>query len=191
VAAFLQSCPRTAARGGGPVAASSFARLARGSLRINANARQRVSSAGGDAGLAEQLNPLRLDPCTPVAAGVARGTAIASRRSPGFTLLGRTSISARVRVRGANAQLVGRLWDVDPATGRQRLVDHGVVRLRSARTVSLRLNGNGWRFARGHTVRVELLGRDAPTYRPSNGTFSVDVSRLRVVLPTRERQRRR
>jgi hypothetical protein len=27
-------------------------------------------------------------------------------------------------------------------------------------------------------------------YRASNGTFSVDVSRLRVVLPTRERQRR-
>jgi fermentation-respiration switch protein FrsA (DUF1100 family) len=187
--AFLQSCPRTAARGGGPVRASSFARLARGSLRIDASTRQRVSSAGGDAGLAARLNPLQLDACKPFPADIARGTAIATRRSPGFTLLGRTSISARVRVRGANAQLVGRLWDVDPATGRQRLVDRGVVRLRSARTLSLRLNGNGWRFARGHTVKVELLGRDAPTYRPSNGTFSVDVSRLSVVLPTRERRR--
>jgi hypothetical protein len=132
----------------------------------------------------------KVDPCTPVTTEVARGTAIATRRSPGFTLLGRTTISARVRVRGANAQLVGRLWDVDLSTGRQRFVDRGVVRLRSARTVSLRLNGNGWRFARGHTVKVELLGRDAPTYRPSNGSFSVDVSRLRVVLPTRERARR-
>ncbi len=39
-------------------------------------------------------------------------------------------------------------------------------------------------------VRVEILGRDAPTYRPSNGTFSVAVSRLRVEMPTRERLRR-
>jgi hypothetical protein len=31
-----------------------------------------------------------------------------------------------------------------------------------------------------------LLGRDAPTYRSSNGSFGVTVSRLRVVLPTRE-----
>ena len=48
------------------------------------------------------------------------------------------------------------------------------------------LNGNGWRFAAGHTAQVELLGRDAPAYRPSNGTFSVTVSRVRVELPTRQ-----
>src|SRR3954454_4779196 len=52
VTAFLQSCPRAAARGGGPIGSSSFARLARGSLRIVANTRQTVSSAGGYAGLA-------------------------------------------------------------------------------------------------------------------------------------------
>jgi hypothetical protein len=102
-----------------------------------------------------------------VAPATSNGTAVLRRRADrAFTLLGRTSISARVRVRGSGAQLDGRLWDVDPATGRQRLVDRGVVRLRSARTVRFSLNGNGWRFARGHTVKVELLGRDAPTYRP-------------------------
>ena len=110
------------------------------------------------------------------------------RAARAFTLLGRTDISARVRVRGSGAQLDGRLWDVDPSTGRQRLVDRGVVRLRSARTVRFGLDGNGWRFARGHTVKVELLGRDAPTYRASNGAFSVALSRVRVALPTRERQ---
>ncbi len=39
-------------------------------------------------------------------------------------------------------------------------------------------------------VRVEILGRDAPTYRPANGAFTVDVSRLRVTLPARERRPR-
>jgi hypothetical protein len=190
VTAFLQSCPRTAARGGGPLRASSFANLARGTLRIRADASQRVTSSGGDAALARNLSPLRLDPCRSFSARVARGTAIATRRSPGFTLIGRTTISARVRVRGSNAQLDGRLWDVDPRTGRQRLVDRGVVRLRSRVAVTLRLDGNGYRFARGHTVKVEVLGRDAPTYRPSNGTFAVTLSRLRVSMPTRERRGR-
>ena len=37
---------------------------------------------------------------------------------------------------------------------------------------------------------VEVPGRDAPTYRPSNGSFSVAVSRLRVTVPTRERRPR-
>jgi fermentation-respiration switch protein FrsA (DUF1100 family) len=190
VTAFTQTCPRSAARGGGPINAPSFARLSRGSFRLTATGRQTVTSSGGDAGLAEQLSPLRIDECARFRASAARGTAVATgRTSSGFTLIGRTTISARVRVRGSNAQLVGRLWDVDSA-GRQRLIDRGVVRLRSARTVRFSLNGNGWRFARGHRVRVEVLGRDAPTYRPSNGSFSVDVSRLRVTVPTRERRPR-
>jgi hypothetical protein len=43
-------------------------------------------------------------------------------------------------------------------------------------------------MSRGHTVRVELLGRDAPTHRPSNGVFSVTLSRIRVALPTQDRR---
>ena len=35
--------------------------------------------------------------------------------------------------------------------------------------------------------RLELLGRDAPYYRASNGSFSVAVSKLQVVLPVAER----
>jgi hypothetical protein len=190
VTAFLQSCPRTAPRGGGPITASSFARLARGSFRLTSTGRQTVTSSGGNAALSQQLSPLQVDECTRFPVRAARGTAVVTgRTSSGFTLIGRTTVSAGVSVRGSNAQLVGRLWDVDTA-GRQRLIDRGVVRLRSSRTVSFSLNGNGWRFARGHRARVEVLGRDAPTYRPSNGTFSVRVTRLRATLPTRERRPR-
>src|SRR3954466_16103994 len=38
----------------------------------------------------------------------SRGTAIATLRSPEFTLLGRTTVNARVRVRGSNASSTGR-----------------------------------------------------------------------------------
>jgi predicted acyl esterase len=108
-------------------------------------------------------------------------------RSDGFTLLGMTHVRADVKVTGHDALLVGRLWDVDPSTGRQRLIDRGVVRLRSSKTVSFDLNGNGYRFVRGHRVKLELLGRDAPTYRAANRNFSVTLRDLTVTLPTRER----
>jgi hypothetical protein len=54
--------------------------------------------------------------------------------------------------------------------------------------VSFDLNGNGYRFAKGHRVKLELLGRDAPTYRAANRDFSVTLRNLTVTLPTRERQ---
>jgi len=187
VTAYTQTCPRNASSGGGPLRASSFAALARGEVVFRHKAAQRVTSSGGDAALAQKLSPLTLDPCKGVASDVARGTAVATVRSPGVTLAGMTHVRADVTVKGRDAMLVGRLWDVDPATGRQRLVDRGVVRLRSKRIVSFDLNGNAYKFARGHQVKLELLGRDSPTYRPVNGTFSVTVKGLRIALPTRER----
>jgi fermentation-respiration switch protein FrsA (DUF1100 family) len=187
VTAYTQTCPKTATHGGGPYRASSFASLARGEIVFRHKAAQRVTSSGGDAALAQKLSPLVLDPCKGVSSDVARGTAIATVRSPGVTLVGMTHVRADVAVSGRNAMLVARLWDVNPATGRQRLVDRGVVRLRSRKIVSFDLNGNAYALARGHQVKLELLGRDSPTYRAANGTFSVTVSKLRVALPTRER----
>ena len=187
VTAYTQTCPKTATHGGGPYRAASFAALSRGELVFRHKAAQRVTSSGGDAALSQKLSPLALDPCKGVPSDVARGTAVASVRSPGVTVLGMTHVRADVAVTGHDALLVGRLWDVNPATGHQRLVDRGVVRLRSRKIVSFDLNGNAYKFARGHQIKLELLGRDSPTYRAANGTFSVTVKQLRVALPTRER----
>jgi fermentation-respiration switch protein FrsA (DUF1100 family) len=191
VTAYTQKCPKTTAHGGGPYRASSFASLSRGEIVFRHKAAQRVTSSGGDAALSQKLSPLALDPCKGASFDVARGTAVASVRSPGLTLLGMTHVRADVAVTGHDAMLVGRLWDVNPANGRQRLVDRGIVRLRSRKRVSFDLNGNAYAFARGHQIKLELLGRDSPTYRAANGTFSVTVRELRVALPTRERQSKR
>ena len=133
-----------------------------------------MTSSGGDAALSQKLSPLAVDQCKGVADDVARGTAVASVRSPGVTMLGMTHVRADVAVTGHDALLVGRLWDVDPATGHQRLVDRGVVRLRSRKLVSFDLNGNAYKFARGHQIKLELLGRDSPTYRAANGDVQRD-----------------
>ena len=190
VTAYTQTCPKTATHGGGPYKTTSFAALARGELVFRHKAAQRVTSSGGDAALSQKLSPLAVDACKGVPDDVARGTAVASVRSPGVTVIGMTHVRANVTVTGHDALLVGRLWDVNPATGHQRLIDRGVVRLRSRKLVSFDLNGNAYKFARGHQIKLELLGRDSPTYRAANGTFSVTVKQLRVALPTRERQQK-
>ena len=188
VTAYGQVCPRNAPSGGAPIRASSHSGLARGTLTLRAAARQPVTSSGGDASLSARLSPLTMDPCKPVKADVAPHTAIVTRRSPGFRLLGPAVIHLRAKLRGTYGELVGRLWDVDPRRGSQRLIDRGVTRVRHSGSVTFGLDGNAWKFARGHTVKVELLGRDGPTYRPSNTRFTITVSKLRVVLPTRERR---
>jgi len=79
--------------------------------------------------------------------------------------------------------IAARLWDVHD--GKQLLVSRGIYRLRDNQKGKLvfQLFGNGWRFARGHTARLELTGSDATYVRASNFKFSVKVSKLSVSLP--------
>jgi hypothetical protein len=67
------------------------------------------------------------------------------------------------------------------------LVSRGVYRLRDNQRGRLlfQLYGNGWRFARGHTAKLELLGNDANFLRTSNFKFSVTLSQASADLPGR------
>jgi hypothetical protein len=99
--------------------------------------------------------------------------------------MGLPTVSAHVEVSGQFGQLDSRLWDVGP-DGRQTLISRGIYRLLDNQNgnLLLQLHGNGWRFAPGHQPKLELLGRDAAYARPSNGSFSIKVTNLRVELPT-------
>jgi X-Pro dipeptidyl-peptidase C-terminal non-catalytic domain len=102
--------------------------------------------------------------------------------------MGRPTVTADIQTTGANGQLASRLWDVAPG-GTQVLISRGVYRLTDDQRgrITFQLSGNGYRFAPGHAPRLQLLGRDAPAFRASNGSFSVKVSNLRAVLPVAER----
>jgi hypothetical protein len=189
ITAYGASCPQKAAAGIGPWTGATVAGLAKGTLTLTAAPKRTITSGGGDANLAKQINPLGLDPCKPLpASGPAPGTVVLTKRSPGFTLLGSGTITLAHSKASATAQVVARLWDVTGGT--QRLVDRSVTRLPAGATTTIRLNGNGWRFAKGDTVKLELLGRDAPTFRPSNGSFSLRALSVKVSLPTREAGKR-
>jgi fermentation-respiration switch protein FrsA (DUF1100 family) len=184
VLAYTQTCPATTP--GERFSAENWERLHPKIVRLGHRRPQRVSSSGGNPDTARTFDPLAATACTTVAAERAKGTALLERRfRRPFTMLGLPLVSAQIRTRGRGGFLAARLWDV--YRGKQVLVSRGVYRLRDNQRgeVLFQLFGNGWRFARGHTAKLELLGNDPNFLRTSNFKFSVRVSRARVDLPGR------
>jgi hypothetical protein len=152
---------------------------------------QTVGSGGGDPQTAQAYDPIAGggDACKSTAAALEPGTAAYTGFGGGrYTLMGRPTVTADIETTGANGQIASRLWDISPS-GTQVLVTRGVYRLTDNQRgrVTFQLSGNGYRFEPGHAPRLQLLGRDAPAFRAGNGSFSVKVSNLRVVLPVAER----
>ncbi len=188
VIAFGQSCPRDTPNALGPFKASSFAKLSKSFVTLTNGKTQTVTSTGGDPQLSADINPLAPkggNACSTYPAAISAGTATATAKSKGFIYLGIGHITATIKTTGLYGQLDARLWDVN--AGQQTLVDRSVYRLIANQkgVVSFALHGNGYQFAKGHTVKLELLGNDGPTHRPSNGTFSVKVLNLAAALPSR------
>ncbi|HEY4451231.1 MAG TPA: CocE/NonD family hydrolase [Solirubrobacteraceae bacterium] len=182
--AYTQTCPQSAP-GGGPYTASRWSRLHPHTLAFGSAAAQSFTSAGGNPTIAAEYDPIAsTNACKTVAAETEPDTATYTTTSPGFTLLGLPTVSAHVTTIGPFGELVSRLWDVLPS-GEQRLITRGVYRLTENQTgtITFQLHGNGYEFAPGDTIKLELLGRDAPYYRASNGAFSIEVSNLTASLP--------
>jgi predicted acyl esterase len=186
VTAYTQTCPKSAA-GGGPFTAKSWAKLHPHTVSLSSSSAQTFTSAGGNPKIASEYDPIggTSDACKTVKAETESNTANYTMTSNGFTLLGLPTVTATIKTLGPFGELVSRLWDVLPS-GEQRLISRGVYRLNENQegTITFQLHGNGYEFAKGDTVKLQLLGRDAPYYRASNGTFSIEVSKLTVALPT-------
>jgi hypothetical protein len=100
-------------------------------------------------------------------------------------MLGMPIVGTRIRTKGRGGFIAARLWDV--RRGKQILVARGLYRLRDNQRgrIVFQLFGNGWKFAKGHTAKLELLGRDPNYLRTGNFRFSVRFTRTRVDLPGR------
>lgn len=190
VTAYVQTCPREKPSAG-PFHARSFHRLSRSSRAALHRENKTVVSGSGDPSIGSAIDPVAGggDGCVETTAATAPGTARYPVGRPArdpFTLIGAPRLRARLDVEGAKpsvAQLDGRLWDVAP-DGSQRLVARGTYRPRQGAN-RWELHPGAWRFRRGHQAELELLGADEPYARPSNGTFEIELRRLRVTLPTR------
>jgi dienelactone hydrolase len=186
VLAFRQVCP-DGAPAGKSYSAENWERLHPLTVTFRHRGAQRIDSRAGRASTAKAIDPIgSTGSCATVRARRDKGTALIQRRfRRPFTMLGMPTIEARIRTKGRGGFIAARLWDVHK--GRQVLVSRGVYRLRDNQKgkIVFQLFGNGWRFRKGHTAKLELLGRDPNYLRTSDFRFSVRVSRVRVDLPGR------
>ncbi|MGZ3378576.1 MAG: S15 peptidase family protein [Phenylobacterium sp.] len=193
VTALTQTCPK-GAPSDGPYTAATWEALHPGVVSFRSNPARTILSTGGDHKVSKAFDPVAggLSCTTAPAADEGRGVATYRLPSPvgkGYTLLGSPTVSADLKVTGEFAYIAGRLVDVDPATNTKTLISRGAYRIDPKAPngrQTFQLSANGWRFAPGHIPELELLGRDAPFLRPSNGVFSIAVSNLELRLPVHE-----
>jgi predicted acyl esterase len=186
VSAYTQTCPASAPAEG-PFTGKTWAKLRTGTVTFGSSAPQTFTSAGGNPTTAASFDPIAgtTEACKTVTAEEEPDTANYSTTSGGFTMVGLPTVTATIVETGLYGEIAARLWDVLPS-GEERLVSRGIYRLNEGQNgqVTFQLHGNGYHFAAGDTVRVQLLGRDAPYYRASNGLFSIEASNVTVALPT-------
>jgi len=186
--ALTTTCPKTAPSEG-PFQAATWDALSPGEVRFGAAAPQTVMPGAGDPTIGAAFDPIAGSGACATAPGANQlGTADyrLAVPAPGFTLLGSPTVVADLAVANSDSELAARLLDVGP-DGQETLVARGLLRPRSGSGVVFQLHPQGYRFAGGHTVKLELLPADAPYARPSNLQAPIAVSNLELRLPVRER----
>lgn len=172
----------------GPYEAASWHELSPGEIRIEGAGGQTAAGAG-DPAIGVAFDPIATaDACATASGADQAGTANyrLSVPAPGFTLLGSPTVIADLATTGADSELAARLLDVGP-DGNERLVARGLLRPGAGgKDVVFQLHPQGYRFAGGHTVKLELLPSDAPYARPSNLQGPIAVSNLELRLPVLE-----
>jgi hypothetical protein len=191
VTVLTQTCP-SVVKSGGPFTAASWAKLHPGQRVLRSSAAQTVTSTGGDPSVSKTFDPvLGGGACATTTTASEAGTAsylFPKAKGKGYTMIGSPTIQAKMAITGQFPMLVGRLFDVAP-DGSQTLVARNDFRPADGETSLLwQLNANAWKFAKGHRPRLQILGRDVPYMRASNGQFSIAISNAKITLPTHEKK---
>ena len=103
-----------------------------------------------------------------------------------FTLLGEPALHLAATVGGTDAEIDSLLWDVAP-DGNATLVTRGAYRLNGlpgSASIDTTLQGNGWDFLTGHTIRLEVSQNDAPYLRPDNLASAIVYASITLTMPT-------
>lgn len=197
VTAFTQTCPNTEP-GGGPYSAQSWARLAKGEIRLKQRAARTIAADAGDPAIAARFDPVLGGGACATAEGADQPGAASYRLDPapagGYTMLGSPTVIAKFTLPGDTSQVAARLLDVGP-DGEERLIARGLWRPESGGPAKqvFQLHANGWHFDEGHVAKLELLPADDGNGplggygRPSNDQQDVVVSNLQLRLPVREK----
>jgi predicted acyl esterase len=191
VKAFTETCPNAAASAG-PFTAPDWAHLSRGEVRFSSAAPKTILPTAGSGAIGNTFDPLTGGgACATTSAADQADTAtyrMAAVPAGGFTLMGSPTVIADITSSSQNSQIAARLLDVDTG-GNQTLIARGLWRPAiSASPVHqvFQLHPNGYNFAAGHIVKLELLPKDSPYGRTSNGQANVTIENLDLRLPVLE-----
>ncbi|HET9154495.1 MAG TPA: CocE/NonD family hydrolase, partial [Solirubrobacterales bacterium] len=186
--ALTTTCPKESASEG-PYRADSWEDLSPGEIHLDGLPAQTIVPGAGDPSIGKAFDPIGGGGACATAPGPDQtGTANYHLQvpAPGFTLLGSPTITADVATTNVDSELAARLLDVLPG-GEERLVARGLLRPGNGGTaVVFQLHPQGYRFAGGDVVKLELLPSDSPYARPSNLQAPITVSNLRLRLPVLE-----
>lgn len=173
----------------GPFEAGDWQSLSPGEIRFGGDAAQTVVPGAGDPSIGATFDPIAgSGACATASSADQAGTTNyrLAVPAPGFTLLGSPTVIADLAVTGTESELAARLLDVG-ADGKERLVARGLLRPGDGGSdLVFQLHPQGYRFAAGDTVKLELLPADPPYSRPSNAQAPITVSNLELRLPVRE-----
>ena len=206
VTASLQVCDDNAAQYGrapadaGPqFSAPSFGQLAPDRLRLQLSGDQTTTNTASPNLHAKHADPVynlinNASKCVVESApggAPSAGSGVATYDSPvlpsAFTMIGQTRLAVAHTGSGSGVQLHARMYDLDPASGQQTLVDVGLyVPAGPNGTSTFDLQGNGWRFPAGHRIRLELSQDDSPYIKASNQPSTLTISGVTLDLPVRE-----
>ncbi len=185
VEALTQTCGKEAPSEG-PFSAGSWNALSPGEVRFSGAGEKTIVSSAGDPATARAFDPIAGGgACATTSAADQPGTAtyrLPKLAGKSYTLMGSPTVIADIASPFPNAQIAARLLDVAP-DGTQRLVARALYRPDSSGRQVFQLHANGYKFEDGHQAKLELLGKDEPYGRPSNGAFTVGVSNLELRLP--------
>lgn len=108
--------------------------------------------------------------------------------SDAITLLGGPVVNLTYGTTGPDTELNVRLWDVTP-DGTQALVTRGTYRSLDGPGIGLKarfqIAPTGYRFAPGHTIKLDVTANDAPYRQPSNIPALLTPTRTVLTLPVR------
>jgi predicted acyl esterase len=104
-----------------------------------------------------------------------------------LVLMGGPVVDVTYDTTGPDTELNVRVWDVTADGSAQGLVTRGTYRSLeppgTGHRARFQIAPQGYRFAPGHRVKVEVAANDAPYYQQSNVPALVRVSRLELTLP--------
>jgi hypothetical protein len=203
VTASLQTCPQNADAAhpadepGDTFAAPRFSMLAPYRLHLAMSGDQQTTNPASPNPHATTADPIANAfltggkcPVANVPAGPGVAVYDSTPLSGPATMIGGTKLSIDYDATTAEGlQLNSRLYDVFP-DGTAVMVDRGVRRVTSAAgTETYELDGNGWRFAAGHRIRIEVDQDEGQYVKRSVIASSAVIHGVRLSIPVREPQR--